>query len=286
MNTYFQRYLNFYCILGFFLLGINLFSQQVDSESVLFKIIKKKTLNVSVGASYEPYYIADPKPDYPGFEVEIAEKYAEFLGVKLDKVIPLNNFGEHSKAVNDGTVDISLGNSSAMGRMKQVYFSDPYMIISIGGLVNKSVLPPEQEGSIVLNKQFRNVYDLKNISRLSFGAKDKTANLEFVRDSFGEYPITQFENDELALNALINNNITVYIADNLYIEGLLQRYSNLRARFLPLLSPVTEKQVSFCFKKYDLQLQANLNLFVRELKRTGTINALREKYFNNNKWVK
>jgi ABC-type amino acid transport substrate-binding protein len=83
----------------------------------------------------------------------------------------------------------------------------------------------------------------------------------------------------------MNNDISAYISDNLYIEGLLQKYSNLRARFLPLTSPITEKQLSFCFKKYDLQMQSNLNLFVRELRRTGTINALREKYFNSNKWV-
>lgn len=264
----------------------SLSSQQKDSESVLFQILKKKALNVSVGASYEPFYIADPKPDYPGFEVEIAEKYAEFLGVKLEKVNPLNNFGEHAKAVNDGTVDVSLGNSSSLARMKLVYFSDPYMILSIGGLVNKSVLPPEQEGDIVLNKAFRNVYDLKNISRLSFGVKDKTSNLEFVREAFGQYPIIPYENDEVALDALMNNNMTVYIGDNLYIEGLLQKYSNLRTRFLPLTGPVTEKQVSFSFKKYDLQMESNLNLFVRELKRTGTINSLREKYFSSNKWVK
>lgn len=263
-----------------------LYTQQRETESVLFQILKRKTLNVSVGASYEPFYIADPKPDYPGFEVEIAEKYAEFLGVKLEKVIPLNNFGEHAKAVNDGTVDISLGNSSSLGRMKIVYFSDPYLILSIGGLVNKSVLPPEQEGDIVLNKAFRNLYDLKNISRLSFGVKDKTSNLEFIREAFGQLPIIPFENDEVALDALMNNTMSVYIGDNLYIEGLLQKYSNLRTRYLPLTSPVTEKQVSFSFKKYDLQMESHLNLFVRELKRTGTINSLREKYFSTNKWVK
>jgi polar amino acid transport system substrate-binding protein len=280
--------LNYLIITIFALIFINnsIFSQQQDTESVLFKILKKKSLNVSVGAAYEPYFIANPKPDYPGFEVEIAEKYAEFLGVKLDKVIPLNNFGEHARAVNDGTVDVSLGNSSALGRMKQVYFSDPYIIISIGGLVNKSILPPEQEGDIVLNKAFRSVLDLKSITRISFGAKDKTANLDFVKDTFGQFPITPFENDEIALEALINNNITAYIADNLYIEGLLQKNNNLRARFLALTTPVMEKQVSFCFKKYDIQLESNLNLFVRDIKRTGTINALREKYFNSNKWVK
>jgi polar amino acid transport system substrate-binding protein len=266
--------------------SIPVFSQTPDSESILFKILNKKSINVSVGASYEPYYIENPKPGYPGFEVEIAEKYAEFLGVKLDKVVPLNNFGEHTRAVNDGTVDVSLGNSISMGRMKIVYFSDPYIIISIGGLISKSALPAEQEGEVILNKSYRSVLDLKNISRLSFGAKDKTSNLDFVKETFGQYPITAYKNDEIALEALMNNDITAYIADNLYIEGLLQKYSNLRARFLPLTSPITEKQLSFCFKKYDLQMQSNLNLFVRELRRTGTINALREKYFNSNKWIK
>jgi polar amino acid transport system substrate-binding protein len=271
--------------IGLLLLSISLFPQSSDSESVLFKILNKKTLNVSVGAAYEPYYIENPKPGYPGFEVEIAEKYAEFLGVKLDKVIPLNNFGEHSRAILDGTVDLSLGNSISMGRVKLVYFSDPYLIISIGGLVNKNALPAEQEGEVILNKSYRSVLDLKNISRLSLGAKDKTSNLDFLKETFGQYRITPYKNDEIALEALMNNEITAYVSDNLYIEGLLQKYSNLRARFLPLTSPVTEKQLSICFKKYDLQMQSNLNLFVRELKRTGAINTLREKYFNSNNWI-
>jgi polar amino acid transport system substrate-binding protein len=271
--------------IGSLFLSISIFPQTSDSESVLFKILNKKALNVSVGAAYEPYYIENPKPGYPGFEVEIAEKYAEFLGVKLDKVVPLNNFGEHARAILDGTVDLSLGNSISMGRIKLVYFSDPYLTISIGGLVNKTALPAEQEGEVILNKSYRSVLDLKNISRLSLGAKDKTSNLDFLKETFGQYRITPYKNDEIALEALMNNEITAYVSDNLYIEGLLQKYSNLRARFLPLTSPVTEKQLSICFKKYDLQMQASLNLFVRELKRTGSINTLREKYFNSNNWI-
>jgi hypothetical protein len=63
---------------------------------------------------------------------------------------------------------------------------------------------------------------------------DKTANLDFVKDTFGQFPITPFENDEFALEALINNNITAYIADNLYIEKSRNQdngiYDNVRLK--------------------------------------------------------
>jgi polar amino acid transport system substrate-binding protein len=258
----------------------------IDKDSTLFKILKEKTMKISVGAAYEPYYIEDPKPGYPGFEVEIAEKYANYLGVSIEKIVPLNNFSEHAIAISDGTVDISLGNSSSMLRMKYVYFSDPYLIVSIGALVNKMILPPEQEGDMVLNKNFRSILDLKNLSRLNIGVKEKTSNAEFIKKLYGQMQIKEFVDDRVALNALKDNKINTYIADNLYIEGLLQRESSLKVRFLPLSAPVVEKQVSFCFKKYDLDLLTDLNLFIRELKRTGEINELREKYFNSNKWVK
>ncbi|MCX7999689.1 MAG: transporter substrate-binding domain-containing protein, partial [Leptospiraceae bacterium] len=120
-----------------------------EEESTLFKILKKGTLVVSVGADYQPYYIPNSKPDYPGFEVELAEKYADFLGVKLEKVIPLKNFSEHAEYVKSGKVDIAIGNSFNLARVKHVYFSDPYIIITIGALVNKNILPQESEGDVV-----------------------------------------------------------------------------------------------------------------------------------------
>ncbi|MCB1142438.1 MAG: transporter substrate-binding domain-containing protein [Leptospiraceae bacterium] len=263
---------------------VNLLS--LDKKSVLYRILKKKKLTVSVGANYEPYYIDNPKPGYPGFEVEIAEKYADYLGVEIEKILPLNNFSEHALAVNQGIVDLALGNSSSMIRMKYVYFSDPYLIVSVGGLVNKMILPPEQEGDIVLNKNFRSLLDLKSLSRLSFGVKEKTSNLDYIKSIYGQNQIMEFKDDFVALEALKDNKFNTYVADNLYIEGLMQKDSSLKARFVALSAPIMEKQVSFCFKKYDLTTQADLNLFIREIKRTGEVNRLKEKYFNSNKWVK
>jgi polar amino acid transport system substrate-binding protein len=255
-------------------------------ESQLFKILKKKEIVVSVGDHYEPYYIENPKPDFPGFEVEIAQMYADFLGVTLKEIVPLRNFKEHAKAIESGRIDIALGNSSSMQRMKYVYFSDPYILVSIGGLVNKNIVPSESDGDIVMNKTYRSLSDIVNLNRLSFGVKANTSNQEYIEKNYGQYSLQTFDDDEIALNALKDNKINCYIGDNLYIEGLMQKYPSLRNQFIPLVQPVMEKQLSVAFKKYDLQLAYSLNLFIREMKRTGELSRLRHKYFNSNQWVK
>lgn len=256
-----------------------------DEESTLFKVLKRGSLIVSVGAAYQPYYIPNPKPNFPGFEVELAEKYAEFLGVKLEKVVPLKNFSEHAEHIRTGKVDLAIGNSFNLARAKHVYFSDPYITITIGALVNKNILPQEAEGDIVTGRVIRNLMDLRNLSRVSFGVKDKTSNSEYLKNTFSQYSIQTYENDEIALQALKENKFTCYVADSLYIEGLLQRDKSLLGRFTPLLGQNIEKQLSFAVKKYDLQMIYNANLFIREMKRTGEINRLKEKYFNSNQWV-
>lgn len=269
----------------FFIVYTSIFSQSKEEESTLFKVLKRGSIVVSVGADYQPYYIPNPKPDYPGFEVELAEKYADFLGVKLEKVVPLKNFSEHAEHVRTGKVDVAIGNSFNLARAKHVYFSDPYITITIGALVNKNILPQESEADIVTGRVYRNLMDLRNLTRVSFGVKDKTSNLDYIRSIFSQYPIQTYENDELAVEALKSNKFTCYVADSLYIEALIQRDKSLLGRFTPLLGQNIEKQLSFAVKKYDIQMIYNINLFIREMKRMGEINKLREKYFNSNKWV-
>ena len=83
-----------------------------DENSQLYKILKKKEIVVSVGGDYEPYYIQNPKPGYPGFEVELAKAFADYLGVTLKEVVPLQNFADHARAIKSGRVDISFGKFS------------------------------------------------------------------------------------------------------------------------------------------------------------------------------
>lgn len=257
-----------------------------DEHSQLFKILQKKSIVVSVGGDYEPYYIQNPKPGYPGFEVDLAQAFADYLGVKLKEVVPLQTFSEHAKAINSGRVDISFGNSSSLKRGKVVGYSDSYLATSPGALVDKSILPAESEGQVVTNKTFRNLYDLKTLSGLVIGVKNNTSNYDFLKDHFPRVVIKPYPTDEATLKALNENQINCYVADNLYLEGLIQRNPSLKIKMQPILNPVIEKQLSINTKKYDVELLMEANFFIREMKRTGEINKLKDKYFSNNDWVR
>ena len=255
-------------------------------NSQLYKILKKKEIVVSVGGDYEPYYIQNPKPGYPGFEVELAKAFADYLGVTLKEVVPLQNFADHARAIKSGRVDISFGNSSSLKRGQQLGFSDSYYSTSPGALVNKSILPAESEGQVVTNKTYRNLSDLKSLSGLVMGAKESTSNLEFAKENFPRVTIKSYPTDEATLNALNENEINCYVADNLYLEGLIQRNPSLKIKMQPVVGTVVEKQLSINTRKNDLELLNEANFFIREMKRTREINRLKEKYFNNNAWVR
>lgn len=281
-----MRKIFFFIVVLYLTLSSNAFPQDKPPASRLFKILKDKEITISVSADYEPYYIANPKEGYPGFEVELAYKLADYLGVKVKEIVPLQYFADHAEAVNSGRVDIALGNSSNMKRGKFLNFSDPYYITSSGALVNKLVLPPEQEGGVVSNKSFRNLLDLKNVSGLVMGVKERTYNLEFIEENFkNRARIKVFKTDEAARLALVNNEINCFVSDNLFLEGLMQKYPSFKAQYQALLSPIVEKQQSIGMRKYDPYLMVEMNFFVREMKRTGEINRLKEKYFNTNAWV-
>ena len=217
--------------------------------------------------------------------MELAQAFADYLGVTLKEVVPLLTFADHAKAIKSGRVDISFGNSSSLPRGKSLGFSDPYYSTSPGALVNKSILPAESEGQVVTNKIFRNLFDLKSLSGLVIGVKDNTSNLEFVKENFPRVTIKAYPTDEATLNALNENQINCYVADNLYLEGLIQRNPSLKVRMQPVVNPVIEKHLSITMKKYDIELMVEANFFIREMKRTGEINRLKEKYFNNSAWV-
>ncbi|MCW7474287.1 substrate-binding periplasmic protein [Leptospira levettii] len=257
-----------------------------QSSPTLEKIKKTKTLTVSVNEFYDPFYIENPNEDFPGLDVELAQEYAKFLDVDL-KIIPLRTFDQHARMLEKGDSQIAMaGISSSINRFRDVYFTDPYLISTPAALVNRTALPPEPEGQIVTVQLFRNLNDLTNITGISYSVLANSSNHQFLRDAFPKAQVFSYFTNEAALNELKKNNVNAFVADSFYIQALLQKDSSLRANYLPILGVVQEDHISMAIAKRDIEFLYNLNFFIKELKRTGKIQQLINKYFKSNKWVK
>ncbi|EOQ95872.1 ABC transporter, substrate-binding protein, family 3 [Leptospira wolbachii serovar Codice str. CDC] len=256
-----------------------------ESSQVLEKIKKTKTLTVSVNEFYDPFYIENPNPNFPGLDVELAQEYAKFLDVDL-KIIPLRTFDQHARMLEKGDTQIAMaGLSSSINRFRDVYFTDPYLISTPAALVNRTALP-EPEGQIVTVQLFRNLNDLTNITGISYSVLANSSNHFFLREAFPKAQIFSYFTNEAALNELKKNNVNAFVADSFYIQALLQKDSSLRANYLPILGVVQEDHISMATAKRDVEFLYNLNFFIKELKRTGKIQVLINKYFKSNQWVK
>ncbi|EMJ98733.1 ABC transporter substrate-binding protein [Leptospira sp. B5-022] len=266
--------------------SIDLYSQTKTIPSRLDSVLSKKELVVGVNRVYEPFYIQDPKEGFPGFDMELAKLYADYLGVAL-KVKPLKTFRQFSDEISAGTIDIAMaGMSTDLSRGKTVTFSDPYLLTTPAGLVNKRSLPPEPEGSIVTTRTFKSLEDLSVLNALSFSVRSNTTNHNYLLRRFGKNQIYSYLSDSIAIDALTKGNVICYVADSLYILSLLQKQPSLKANYVALVNPVMDEYISAALPLNDLVFTDNFNFFIKELKRTGVIESLRSKYFLGSGWVK
>jgi polar amino acid transport system substrate-binding protein len=261
----------------------SIFSQ---TSPTLDKIKKTKVLTVSVNEFYDPFYIESPKDEFPGLDVDLAQAYANFWDVEL-KVIPLRTFDQHARMLEKGETQIALaGLSSSLLRFKDVYFTEPYLTSTPSALVSRSILPPEPEGQIVTVQLFRTIMDLQSVSGISYSVLSNSSNHQFLKETFPKAQVFSYFTSEAAFNELKKNNVNCFVADSYYIMALLQKNPSLRASYLPITGSVQEDHISMAVAKRDIEFIYHLNFFIKEYKRTGKMQALVNKYFKSDKWVK
>ncbi len=264
----------------------SLFSIYAQTSPTIDKIKKTKILTVSVNEFYDPFYIENPLAEYPGLDVDLAQAYASFLDVEL-KVIPLRTFDQHAKMLERNETQIALaGLSSSLVRFRDVYFTDPYLTSTPSALVSRSILPPEPEGQIVTVQLFRSIMDLQNLSGISYSVLSNSSNHQFLKETFPKAQIFSYFTSEAAFNELKKNNVNCFVADSFYILALLQKNPSLSASYRPITGAVMEDHISMAVGKRDVEFVYHLNFFIKEFKRTGKMQALVNKYFKSNKWVK
>lgn len=283
-----NRITAYICLLFFICSSLSLHSSSdKKNNSLLDEIKQRKLLRVGVRKNYIPFHIEDAIPDSPGFDVELAMKYADFLGVELE-IIPLGEaFQEHEAAILEKKIDLSIAAfHSNLNRIKRISFSDYYILASPSALVDKSHLPPEPEGNIVSYSSFTSLNDLETEPYISFSTKKGSGTEYYLKKRFPRAEIYSYESIEDALDALLKGKVSAFAAPNLYIEAILQQKRYLRSQYLPLTKSVLEEHISIGMPQNDIELSLNINAFLKELRLSGFLNDLYLKYFKSNVWVK
>ncbi|MCB1324638.1 MAG: amino acid ABC transporter substrate-binding protein [Spirochaetales bacterium] len=250
------------------------------------RIQSASAIRIGMQNNYQPFHIANPVEGYPGLDVEIAKALADAFGVEL--VLQYGTIGELTQMVQAGTVDLALGGVSArIDRARYVSFSVPYLITTPAALVSRRAIPRESQSDDFQRREYRNLGDLRFLSRQNIGVKAETSNEVLLRRNpiFRRHNILVYETRDQLLAALQEGDIDVLVADGVYIKALVLQHRELLSDHLALTEIFREEHLSILLPRGDSDFESFVNFVLRELRRTGRLQTIEDRYLNAADWV-
>ncbi|MFE8103272.1 ABC transporter substrate-binding protein [Brenneria goodwinii] len=256
MNMFFKKC---FCAVTI-LLSVGMSTVTQADDSAIAKIKARGELIVATG-NYRPFEYYDDNNKMVGYDIDIAQKIAEKLRVKL-KVNDMQ-FTSLIPSVQSGHADIVI---AAMyindERKKVVDFSEPYLKTGMVLVVKKS------------NNAIAGPEDLKG---LTVGAKAGATSEQVARKLSETTPFTikAYQDTSAQTLDLTSGRIDAGINDLLNQMELNKVFDNVKV----VGKPFTEASLGIAVKKGDTQLVSLVNSVINEMRASGELDAL------YNKWI-
>jgi polar amino acid transport system substrate-binding protein len=237
----------------------------------LEEIQKRGKLRVGMEPGYMPFEIMNKKGKIIGFDVDMANKMAEAMDVKVelvntawDGIIP---------ALLTGKFDILMsGMTLTQQRNMSINFAQPYIVIGQSVLVSKKL-----EGTV---ENYRDLNDPK----YTVGSKLGTTGEQAVKRMIGNAKYISYETEQEGVLELINGKVDAFVYDMPYNAiAFVQRGGN---KIYHLGEPFTYEPLAWAVKKGDPDFLNWLNNFMFQIKNDGTYEKIFKKWFANDAWLK
>lgn len=165
-----------------------------------------------------PYFFRDELGKLIGSDVDMAYDIARQLGIKevaFDR--SAKSYDEIVDLVAENQVDLAISKISiTLNRAQQVLFSEPYLTLKQGVLLNR------MQYAKLKTKQTTDPLQLLKSSRVKIGAVAGTSYMEFAQELFLSAEIIPFDTKEQMLKAVQNGEIIAAFYD----EFEFKRYVN------------------------------------------------------------
>ena len=226
---------------------------------------KSKTYVMGMDDTFAPMGFRDEKGNIVGFDVDLAQKAAEEMGIKIE-CQPIDWTVKESE-LESGNVDLLWnGFSITPERQKKVLFSDPYMD-------NRQIIITLKDSPVNSKADLagKRVTVQGESSALEAVMKDEA----FVK-ALAEPPV------EYATNNECFKDIEAKRCDAIVVDEVLARYymkQNGEENYKVLKDNFGEEQFAVGLRKDDVALQEALNKALKTLKDNGTYDEIYSKYF-------
>ena len=229
----------------------------VASLSACSLLESKKTFTISTNAQFEPFEFIGDDGEYTGFDIEMAQYIADYMGCEL-KVEDME-FNSVITAVTSGKSDAAIACITITDERKQtVDFCDSYYSTAQSIIVN--------EGS-----EIKGVDDLAG---KKIGVLLGTTGDLFVCDYVEDCEVAQFFSGNEAALDLVNGKIDAIVIDAQPAVALAAKNDGL----VVLDEPLTDEQIGIAVNKGNTELLDQINAAIAKMQSDGTYDELLVKY--------
>lgn len=238
-------------------------SAAASSGDLLASIQEKGEMSFGTEGTWAPWTYHDEQDNLVGYDVEVAQKVAEKLGVKAvfvegewDGLLAGLDAGRYDSMVN--------GVEITEERMQKYDFTSPYAYIRTALIVRSD------------NQDIKSFEDLKGKTT----ANTLSSTYAQLAESYGATP-TGVDDLSKTIELLLAGRVDATVNAEATFYDYMKQHPDAPLKIAALTD--TSSQVSMPLRKGDdtAALKTALDKAIEELRADGTLKALSEKYFGN-----
>lgn len=243
---------------GYQYLGKSKENASVLTETALSKIKARGKLIVGSDIPYGVMEFWDESGNPIGFDVDVAKKIADNLGVKLE--FKDYEFDNLFTLVKNGEIDLVLSSITITEeRQKEMLFSIPYFS---GGQ------------AMVTKFENKDIKSINDISNKKVGVQEGTTGNDLALKYTVAKSVFPFKDSKEMIDAINKNKIDLFIVDYIEAIGIQKQDRSLKIAG----DPLTQEFYGVVTKLGNDSLMAEINNTIKEIKRNGEFDQLKDKW--------
>jgi polar amino acid transport system substrate-binding protein len=243
---------------------------QAADAPVLERILKSGQLRVGMSGNQPPMNVRTHTGAFIGLEVDLANLFADTMGVKLT-MVP-KPFPQLLAALEAGEVDMVMSNMSITPqRSVNVTFVGPYM------LSGKSILTKSTNLAAVSSANELNKAEFKIV------ALENSTSQQFVEKALANATLITTQDYDAAVKMVLNDEVDLMVADMSICVLAVMRDAD--SGLTTLNQPLNMEPIGIAISSADGQLANLLTNYLATFEGAGVLEALRKKWMENDAWI-
>lgn len=228
---------------------------------------KEKELRVCSEAGYAPFETVDPNGNWDGYEVQVLKKFAaqkhyqiQFLNMEYDALIP-SLLAKKSCQLIASTLYVNVK------RGEMVEFSHPILITKSSAMMR------------IADQEKFNSFEKINQKSTRVAVQTGTEDDLYARTYLKNTTIVGYSNNIDPIFALLTKKADIFLEDKSYIRLMIKQYPKKLSDNANVLRNNPNVGVAFGLRKKDRFLIQEINDFIDEMTKNGTLAKLQKEYF-------